>query len=484
MSTALTRIAGIGLALVLLGGSACQEDAGTAHASNLPANLSQRQAHFGGDQRAWPTTHGDWGDSAYCAAQLQLPLSREPAWIADYTAAEFSTHPASPLLHYDGTLVLAARSPQLIGLDVDTGARVFNAPYYQAVDSLAMEELRWMFISPQGLIMVRDDQGRYYLLDELTRPPRRLWISAPTNDIESGYVVTPEYLYTAWGSQLRCLALADGEEQWRYPTLTPAGGVVLAHDVVVWWSRQSKLVAVDASTGWLRWSVQVPEPIWRAICTDRNHDVYLIYSERVECRDLFSGDLRWEYDWSKLMSDTERTQRFAESGMGRKGFEEEDVTVLLARSPMLTPEGLILTLVCGEVLAFDHQGQVRWRYSEPGHLLLGQVAFANGILLWEAYVGPEYFGGLQRYRLFSLQPPAWAAYQAASSGEQQRGVFLRQLVLDPASGTGLDGFDFSTVAAAGPVPAYGKIVYSEEPVQGVYQRRVLAYDWLVWEDSE
>lgn len=511
------------LAALALAGNGCADEARADKPARLTAQeLSKRPALSGGTPRAWLTTRGDNADSLYCAARLKLPLATEPAWEFGYTPAEFSGHPARTVLHYDGLLVLAGDSPQLIGLDTVTGAQRFNHDVYEHLDSDAQEYFRNLYVHPQRLLVGVDNLRRFYAWDIRGAALERLWLTGQAKDA-AGMVASGRLLVTGWDDKLFGLDMLDGSKQWQVPLGAGGGGVVLAGDgKAAWWSEAGLAMGFDPHDGGLMWNLQVVDQVDRIVPDKQRGLAYLAYSsEKLECRGLDSGKLLWSYSWRSLMDAEERARRLAETqeiiGGNNRRFVPAEIVVEVSEMAVTTA-GLVLSLDSGTVLAFDHEGHIRWLYEAdvPGISLL---CFKNAILLGQLYARPQDFP----YPLlpFWLDPPDWPHYQEVTRrwdgiewppGREGRGqeepgsqadsrvtnemeatgrqvLFFRFVALDPATGEELSAFEPARVPFSSPVPAYSYIVFSELPnyrtnlAPGAPSQRltVAAYDWIDWE---
>lgn len=446
---------------------------GEAQARALPAG----EALFGGDTRAWPTAAGDAADSGYCRAALRLPLEREPAWVCEYGSEFSDAHPNS-IVHHDGLLVVTARCPQLLGIDVVSGQRLFNVDVYEHLDRDLPESFGSLFFHPRGLLVGMDDLGRHYCWDLAGGTPERRWLGPPSRT-DSGFVVGEEAVIAGWQGSTRSLAIRDGSVRWSYPDLLGGKGVVLGADgTVVSWLSGSEFFAVGAATGELRWSdfSGVAGYRWasRAVIDDARGLVYFVLpDERVQCRLLATGELEWEHRWTDLMSQAARDALYADSPVGQ--------VPLHATAAMVTPDGLVLTLVYGAALALDQQGNRRWVH-ETDFPVLGGIGFANAVLISERYLAPEFVGLISWLRVYCPAAIDWEQYRVADEQRQRTGMFERRVALDPASGEPLDYFEPDYPARV-LLPARDKIIIGEmTPVDGP-ARRILAYDWIAVEGT-
>ncbi|MCH7471546.1 PQQ-like beta-propeller repeat protein [bacterium] len=459
--------------------------------------LAGRRELYGGDQRSWLSPKGSIGDSGYCAASLRLPLAREPAWVMDYTGAEFSRFPPRRIVHRDGLLVVSAEGTQLLGLDTATGERLFNEHVYHTMERLG-EKMETLFLHPAGLLFGQDEIGRHYCWDIASpeglrggagrgnlisgagrRNPNlisEVWFIDQNDSMRlepSDFVSQGDKLFTGWDSYIRALSSVDGSTIWTYPTLQAAGGIVLggAGGTLLWWSNRGDVMALRAEDGVLLWAATLATRIDGVILNDDLSHAYLIrYDEKLECRKLESGELLWEHDWSDLMDPAERRRRAEESGQ---------ITVLLRASKIAASrEGVIISLISGDVLALDHFGARRWRYHTTTPVI-DSLAFENGVMLLEFYLSIESPRPLELLLPFCLDPPEdWRNYNRANEESKKAAIFMRVAILDNKTGKLLDHFEPDRRFWAGPVPAYDKIVFGQRlPTAG--HNRVLAYDWLV-----
>ena len=476
------------LALGLLSGSC---DRGSALQTQKPASgkaagFSSRPALEGGDARAWLTPRGNAGDSGYCAAQLKLPLAQTPAWSYKYSAAQFSEFAPASIVHYNGLLLIGAECPQVLGLDVKSGQKIFQRDVY-AHQNLKQEKLVNLFIHPQGLLTAGDDRGRVYCWDieqlaaasPAQRPVPPLWLSAERVMLYAGCVAFGDSLVTYGSGNVTTLAIADGKQQWQYPDLLPLSlvdGIVESQDgVIVRWSLAGDVVALNGADGALLWKLSLVSRPFRVVTDDARARVYIPTSdESLQCRDLHSGVLKWSYSWRDLVSDADRQRLAREHGLERVVVWPADI--------MVGPNGVWLALASGDVLSMAADGKPVWHVRLPTPLF-GGLAFANGLLLGEVYLGEDMlrhprFGPLMGP--FNPAPPDWAIVRNASASELKSGMFFRFAVLDLRDGHQLDSFEVGAEPdiLPSPTPAGEMIVFGYRDAPGTGRSVILSYNWL------
>lgn len=433
---------------------------------------------YGGTPRAWITPAGDAPDSNYCAAELKLPLETEPTWVYEY-GYEFSAAPPGEVIHRDGLLVVTANCPQLLGLDARTGGQVFNQDVYQHQDTGQHEDLSRIFIHPTKALMAgQDDLGRHYAWDISADGLHERWVG-PEVRSRSGYVVFGNSVYTAWSESIYCLSLDSGQTRWSYPNLVGAGGIVLGLDgVLVWWSQANNFIALDAVDGSLLWSYLCGVRIegtgegTHVIVDDEHHCVYLVLADEwVQCREITTGAMLWEHNWSDIIR-PDRRQALTDY-RGSLNYP------MPTAHGVLTPDGLVLPVNTGCVLALDHAGNRRWvHYSDTS--VIHALGFNNAVLVSELYWGKDVTGLREGLKVFCPQPPDWPSYLNTSEERRERGLYERLVVLDMTSGEQLDAFDPGSILAA-LTPAYDKVVFGETGRAGDATHRIVAYNWIDWD---
>jgi outer membrane protein assembly factor BamB len=448
-------------------------------------NLAQRKPLYGGDPQAWLTRFGDNADSGYCHADLILPLNPHPAWETSYSSAQFSSSAPQGMIHYNGVLCINSITPQLMLLDVATGGELFNENvHYSELMDTQTPTVFAPFFHPAGLLLVRDESATAYCYDltggKLSKDP--LWVVHNKMGGEDNTCVAQGDVAVFGGQgQTRGLSITDGTELWSYPSLQPYPGKVLSRDgVAVWFSQFGKVLALELESGILLWGLNLQEQISRLIVDDQHGCVYLTtYDERLECRDLHTGELRWEYSWRALLSEPERTQLLARTlATYRTPLQRVQ---LLAESVNCIPDGLLITLVNGSAIALNMDGKPRWR-KDTGQPVVMVLTFNNGALLLQEYsqVGDQ--RQLGKYLPFMFTPPDWKIYKDASDERRRTVQFDRFLVLALADGAELATCEMEKRISTGPVPAYNMVVIGQEGEKDV-QPSVCAFPWVSWKGS-
>jgi outer membrane protein assembly factor BamB len=465
------------LAVLALAGSSCAPDANTGDDNKQaavasiswepPGPLTHR--YTPGTPVAWITSAGDEPDTNYCNANLSLPLVVEPAWEYSY-GLEFSPLEPTQLVHLDGTVYVVSACPQLLGLDTADGTRLFQRDVYMHADADVQESIVGIFIHPSGEFLTgRDRQGRLYCWQTTPQGPEiwHVWEDALSL---SGFVTSGEYIFGSWHNRVNALSLVTGRVDWSFPHLYAGfgGGIVTGAGYAVFWTAASEFHCFGLADGSQRWAVHkgVPSMTFansRAVIDAANERVYLVLAdERVECRRLDTGELEWSHSWSDL---------------GPEWLDPEEPQFYT--DPVLSPEGLVIPLLHGVLLALDHDGNRRW-VSHLDALSLFAMGFGNGVLVSEVYLAPEHRSPYSSLIPYQGEPPAWDSYRAADPQAQGEGVFSRFVVVDMATGKVSDALetDYPTTAV---VPAYDKIVFGEAREASAGERRIVAYDWIDWE---
>ncbi|MBN2080856.1 PQQ-binding-like beta-propeller repeat protein [bacterium] len=446
-------------------------------ASAIPpkVNLAAHRLLTGGDNLSWPTSAGTAADANYCRARLRLPLATEPAWTFEYSAAEFSNQDTFSILHRDGLLILSAYSPQLLGLDVTTGAVRFNQSLYDySAGERQTEYFDMIYLTPHGLLVGHDGPGRIYCWSLDNDSPRRLWLSEETGE-GNALLAINDCVWTYWDGFIRCLSAADGAQELSYPALIQTTNVVATQSgTTVTWTTSGEFFALD-SNGAPLWSylsgISGPAFSITAVVDEATNAAYLkLPNETLECRDLTSGELRWSHTWADLMTDEQRIALFGST---------EDALPPYAVSLAATPQGPVMSIISGQVLALDHDGNRRWVY-RTNVPVLACLVFENGLLASERFLGPNHRGFLQFLTAFCPETIDWQRVQEADEERRLSGSFQRMVVIDPGTGTLLDAFEPELPALA-ITPAHDKLIFSERSLLGVNQHRVLAYNWLEWD---
>jgi outer membrane protein assembly factor BamB len=433
---------------------------------------------YGGTPRAWITPAGDAPDSNFCAADLRLPLETEPAWVYEY-GYEFSAAPPSDVVHRDGLLVVTANCPQLLGLNARTGEQVFNQDVYQHQDTGRLEDLGHLFVHPaEPIIAGQDDLKRHYVWDINAEGLQERWVG-PELSSRSGSVVFGNSVYTAWGESVYCLSLDTGQPRWSYPNLVGAGGIVLGLDgVLVWWSQANNFIALDAVDGSLLWSYMHGVRIEgtgegaQVIIDDEHHRAYLMLADEwIQCRDLTTGAMLWEHNWSDIVR-PDRRQAFEEF-MQTPGFP------MPAVQGIISPEGLVLPVHSGCVLALDHDGERRWVYYSSTAVTKA-IGFRNAVLIAETYVGRDVAAYGQWLQGFCPEPPDWSNYLQVPEERRENGIFERVVALDADTGEAVSAYATASLSAT-ITPASNQIILGETGRAGDTTHRIVAYNWLDWD---
>ncbi len=171
---------------------------------------------------------------------------------------------------------------------------------YRASDG----KMRWHFSLPlpsqrtttmivQGQIAVVGTNTALYALDTVTGALR--WTAQAGPQIQS-MLVSGTTLYVGSMTWVSTLALADGSTLW---TQQVAGGdtsrlVLDGGTLYVGGSLSSVLTALDAESGTLRWSVQLPPAEGASSFLSRGETLFVQTRHRLEALDASSGHLLWQ----------------------------------------------------------------------------------------------------------------------------------------------------------------------------------------------
>jgi outer membrane protein assembly factor BamB len=465
--------------LAALGLCACGAGKSGKQAAGVPQlDLQARPVHAGGDQQAWLSPAGGNADSGFCQAKLVLPLAAKPAWSKYYSRAEFSAYAPQEIVHYAGSVCVTALSPQLLVLDARTGMQLDNEVRFEGqYESGTLMRLFGLTLHPAGLLIARDDFARLYCFDLQGGKLQRRWLLdrfvAPDDQ-----VCITQNDKVLFGGQGRIIAgtIDDGSQLWSYPVLLPGNGKIASQDgVLVWWSARGMCGALEIDSGKLLWNVALSTQISRIIIDEAHKCIYLTREdERVECRDLRSGEMRWEYTWSWVLAPDDRAR------LARRLQAEAQVPAagIVVRCGQLNciPAGVALCLGSGDVLALNPQGRLLW-HAKTGKPLISGVAFENGLLIVEGYARIGGQAQLPNFFPFMLDAPDWPGYLAASEQRRQNRLFSRFSVLDVNSGHVLDVFEPPLSVTTALIPAYNMVIFGMGRDQDV-QCSVQAYPWL------
>jgi outer membrane protein assembly factor BamB len=432
-------------------------------------------------------------------AELALPLARTADWVVEYSPAEFSRRMPSSIVHFDGLLYVVAESSQLMAIDVGTGEIRLNRDLYQHYDEEAIsEQFDNLFASPAGYIVGNDDRGRYYCWDMLSGEPQELWVSAHSTPL-TGYVASDDAVYTSFSQDVRRMDLLSGEPDWSVPTLARDSGIVMGEDgTVIWWSwRAGKVVALRGADGEQLWQFACPNIVSRVVIDDVPGRCYLfLESEIVQCRELATGEQLWEFSWGETLSEEARQSFREESGSDEFYFPLSQACVM--------PDGLVLSLISGEIYRLDSSGALVCQYDSQA-TIRDLVAFENGLLASEYYTTAQASPWNPWFALFSRDKPDWEQLASVELDEQDTGEssadadsegpakvgFSRFVVLAPDSGEVLDSFEPELFPFTSMVPAGDKVVYGEilsffaylGQTNEISARRILAYPWIIEGDG-
>ncbi|HLB12521.1 MAG TPA: PQQ-binding-like beta-propeller repeat protein, partial [Dehalococcoidia bacterium] len=222
-------------------------------ASEAPAVPRRAYADAPGD---WPMFHHDAARTGYNADEtvLQPPLRLKWSYA---TGGAVRTSPAVT----GRTVYVVAEDKALYLLDAQTGVR---KPSYQG-NAYAFSG------SPAlagGVLYQGADDGSLYALDAASG--RTLWTYLTGSPVRSTPAVTGGTVYFTSGTKLYALDAQTGALRWSYTTGNPiyaspavADGVVYAlfskpPPAEPYAATTSEMVALDAATGGVRWTVSMP----------------------------------------------------------------------------------------------------------------------------------------------------------------------------------------------------------------------------------
>lgn len=456
------------LALLLLLG-ACSRPAQQAAPRQQAAAPPSAQLLYGGDARAWLGPLGNMQDQSYCHANLKLPLTARPAWQYEYSSAEFSGLWPSTILNYNGTLAVSAVSPQLMLMDQRTGRVIANKDVYQRDSAFTGQQEAFFstYLSPTGRLVAVDASNNFYGFDIATLA--RFWFHPTPRDGQatSALVTDAEHVYGNWGDarswNLHSLGIENGRPDWAYGIGADPGnlGLTLSRSgILLVYARPNQLRAIRASDGMPMWTVYAAAEVSIAPIDEQGQRVYaLLYDESLDCRDLHTGQLLWNYSWSSLLSDSEREDRMQRSGL-------RDVTPMpldvLSTAVCVGNDGAYVSLQTGDVLHLSSAGKLLWkmRLEAP---VVSMVLFDNALLASQQYQIPDVLEKNQTMPqtssqdAFNLAKPNWS--NLAPSKDVRHARFTRFAALSRSNGAMLSSVDTAVTSLSNLCPAGGMVVF-------------------------
>ncbi len=256
-------------------------------------------------------------------------------------------------------------------------------------------------------------------------------------------------------------------------------------------------MALRGTDGEQLWQFAGPNIVSRVIIDEAAERCYMfLESEIVQCRKLGTSELLWEFSWGELMSEDVRRSFREESGSDEFYFPLSQACVM--------PDGLVFSLISGEIYRLDSSGALVWQYDSQA-TIRDLVAFENGLLASEYYTTVQASPWNPWFALFSRDKPDWEQLasvelnqpangelpaDAQSSGPVKVG-FSRFIVLAPDTGEVLDHFEPELFPFTSMVPAGDKVVYGEILAYFAYRgqenevsaRRILAFPWIIQGDG-
>jgi outer membrane protein assembly factor BamB len=457
------------------------------------------QLHYGGNSEAWIGPLGDMQDSAHCHAHLRLPLTEAAAWQYEYTSAEFSNMPPSTVLHYSGSVVVAAQSPQLLVLNAADGNVLANSDVYEHGNISQQEAFMSLYLSPAGRVLACDESTRFYCFDlpEL----QRLWLldsreshfydNSDGPGFGSPLVTDSKNLYTMWGMpntwMVHAVDIESGKRGWTYPLAARADlpiGVTLSRDgTLLTYALPYQLRAVRAVDGKPLWTAYCSSRVYLAPIDEEHQTVHvLLEDESVECRSLKDGSRLWRYGWSSLLSADQRHRLVEQSGLEPYGLNRDNLRI--GFTGYCIGEGCsYLALDSDHIVKLDNQGKVVWQVKLDA-AINGLTLFDNALLAQQSYKYPQ-AGHPQTIDAFNLGSITWKKphppVPVARNKIPRSQLWGRVVALNPQDGKILSAVEPDTLVESNICPAGGKIVFggaSNGSNRGTAKFSVVAYDWL------
>ena len=518
-----------GFVVAMLLGS-CNEQVNIAsdsgrHVDRDISHLTTGETFKGGNSRAWLAANGTAADSNYCSAELKLPLSGEPEWTWEYTAAQFSPLDVRSITHFENRLYITAASPNLACLDARTGRQIFTPPTHIQPRDFNSDGrsylLNSVFLSSNGKVLLATDFSRnQFLFDVSGRRAVELW-----NSVRAGrsgaFLIAGDQICLGEDKSIVSRDF-NGNLLWEYPALDLQNGNVLGGNGTLFSMNAGReLFANNVSDGSLTWSLLDDNQISSIVADDAVDCLYVtFFNEIIECRDQADGSLRWQYDYSHLLPQERReflianaNERFNMGDGSPHSYANISNPILIAM-----PGGPVLLSRFGLAFRLSDLGQLRWINNDLMPIYNG-MGFSNAILVEEYYVVPELaeWPFLANMTLPMDREPDWPRYQESKPRIDERIDLMRQeqvqggqsnpngrpntqppvsepiqmyfsslITLDPETGERGSGFELE-VRARSICPAGNLVVledsgnrfnYYRKPNEQI-SRRVKAYNWLV-----
>ncbi len=334
---------------------------------------------------------------------------------------------------------------------------------YRASDG----KLRWHFSLPlpqertttmtvQGQTVVVGTDTALYALDAVTGA--LLWTAQAGPQIQS-MLVSGTTLYVGSMTWVTAFALADGSTLW---TQQIAGGdtsrlVLDGGTLYVGGSLSSMLTALDAESGTLRWSVQLPPAEGASSFVSRGETLFVQTQHRLEALNASSGHLLWQLVTAVQAFEVEngsvslifRTQPPANGTptptlSGLRGLRASDGHQLWQE---VTPVS-----VDGELDVLTPEVIYRATTSEQGNLSAWSTR--DGAPLWQMTTQPISSLLLQQGVLYAASGGTVAAFRAADDTRLWQSSLTQAGTLTTLAGNTQSLYGVDTLSSTGLVLAF------------------------------
>lgn len=332
---------------------------------------------------------------------------------------------------------------------------------YRASDGKA----RWHFSLPlpsqrtttmivQGQTMVVGTDTALYALDTVTGVQR--WTAQAGPQIQS-MLVSGTTLYVGSMTWVSAFALADGSTLW---TQQVAGGdtshlVLAGGTLYVGGSISSSLTALDAESGTLRWSVQLPTAEGASSFVLQGGTLFVQTQHRLEALDESSGHLLWQLVTAvqafqvedgvvSLIFRDPPPDSTAPALSGLRGLRASDGHPLWQE---VTPVS-----VDGEVDVLTPEVIYRATTAEQGNLSAWSTR--DGGLLWQVTTQPISSLLLQQGALYASSGSTVAAFRAADGARLWQSSLTQAGLLTTLVGTTQSLYGVDTLSPTGLVLAF------------------------------
>lgn len=253
----------------------------------LEPDTGDRRWHVGIDDRpiSAPTPVGDtayvtWGSGV--TAVDEWTGARE--WTDERDLSSSSPPPTA-----DDVVYVATASGDLVGLTASGGAPVWGAT--------VPERPRGQPTAGDGTVFTATEEA-VYAFDGATGDRRwRTELSGPRRSslVTGTPLLSPEVVaLDVAGNELVGLSRDSGEVRWRRSTAPRVPVSPRTVEDVLLYAENGVLTALAASTGWVRWALDLPESVgFVAPGPDR---VYLWTDSTLRAVDLLTGSEEWTFD--------------------------------------------------------------------------------------------------------------------------------------------------------------------------------------------